>query len=727
MAAKASIKSVARVLGYSYSFGDRLAKLIPSKPVDISLKMAIFENPDTRLKDLYEKDDEVRNILDIALRLEGITISNGKHAGGVVISPTCITDFAPLMCDSEGLDFKTQFDKHDVEEAGLVKFDFLGLKTLTIVDWAIEMINKRLEKEGKELVDISKISLSDPQSYEVLKTGETTAVFQLESKGMRELIRKLQPDCFEDIIALVALYRPGPLNCGMVDNFVNRKHGLEPVAYPHPDFQHPCLKPILEPTYGIVVYQEQVMQIAQALAGYSLGGADLLRRAMGKKKPEEMAKQRGVFKAGAEAKGVDGELAMKIFDQVEKFAGYGFNKSHSAAYALVSFQTLWLKTHYPAEFLAAMMTADKEKAEKMVIYIHECRRLGIKVLPPSVNEGQIHFIVNDKGEIVYSLGAIKGVGEGPVAEIMRQRKENGPFKSFYDFARRVDGSVINKRILEALVAAGAMDGLGPHRASLNASIDTAIKLSQEAKQNKISGDYDIFAAFDEDYFEEPPYVQVKPYDDKTWRNGEVITLGLYLTGHPIDKYSKEIPHITKYSLSELHPAEHSYGEEKVVYTAVGIVVKTEQRKTKDGKKLMSCILEDYTGKISLTLWENEVDKYTEIIKENELIIVSGTIGFDNFNKCSKINYNNIMTIAQARGALAKSLRIFVNDENLTKNNMVERVADLAQKNPGPLSLEVVLEHKNGVLISPSAIRVNPNDEFLEELKYLTGYDAIVMY
>ena len=345
MAAKAVIRDVGRVLGHPYGFVDRISKLIPPDP-GMTLAKAFEAEP--QLQTAYDSDEEVRALIDMARKLEGVTRNAGKHAGGVVISPTLITDFAPLYCDNEGLHPVTHFDKNDVEYAGLVKFDFLGLRTLTIIKWALDMINVRMVREGKPRVDIAAIPLDDPESFELLKRSETTAVFQLESRGMKDLIKRLQPDCFEDIIALVALFRPGPLQSGMVDNFIDRKHGREEVSYPDAEYQHASLKPILEPTYGIILYQEQVMQIAQVLAGYTLGGADLLRRAMGKKKPEEMAKQRSVFKEGAEKNGVDGELSMKIFDLVEKFAGYGFNKSHSAAYALVSYQTLWLKTHFPA-------------------------------------------------------------------------------------------------------------------------------------------------------------------------------------------------------------------------------------------------------------------------------------------------------------------------------------------------------------------------------------------
>ncbi|NBC74048.1 DNA polymerase III subunit alpha, partial [Proteus mirabilis] len=354
MAAKAVIRDVGRVLGHPYGFVDRISKLVPPDP-GMTLEKAFAAEP--QLPEIYEADEEVKSLIDMARKLEGVTRNAGKHAGGVVISPTKITDFAPLYCDPEGNNPVTQFDKNDVEYAGLVKFDFLGLRTLTIINWALEMINARRAKKSLEPVDISAISLTDQRSFDMLQRSETTAVFQLESRGMKDLIKRLRPDCFEDMIALVALFRPGPLQSGMVDNFIDRKHGVEEISYPDVKWQHESLQPVLEPTYGVILYQEQVMQIAQVLAGYTLGGADMLRRAMGKKKPEEMAKQRSVFEAGAIKNGVDGELAMKIFDLVEKFAGYGFNKSHSAAYALVSYQTLWLKAHYPAEFMAAVMTA----------------------------------------------------------------------------------------------------------------------------------------------------------------------------------------------------------------------------------------------------------------------------------------------------------------------------------------------------------------------------------
>ena len=459
MAAKAVIRDVGRVLGHPYGFVDRISKLIPPTP-GMTLAKAFEEEP--KLPEVYAQDSDVKDLIDMCRILEGTTRNAGKHAGGVVISPTTITDFAPLYCDDEGNNPVTQFDKNDVEDAGLVKFDFLGLRTLTILQWAIEMADDKLLKAGKEPIDITKIDLEDKASFKLLLASKTTAVFQLESSGMKSLIDKLKPDCFEDIIALVALFRPGPLQSGMVDNFIERKHGREAISYPDETWQHEDLQPVLEPTYGIILYQEQVMQIAQVLAGYSLGGADMLRRAMGKKKPEEMAKQRAGFEEGAIGRGVDGELAMKIFDLVEKFAGYGFNKSHSAAYALVSYQTLWMKTHFPAPFMAAVMSADMDNTEKIVTLVDECGNMGIDLLPPDVNAGQYKFTVNDADQIVYGIGAVKGVGEGPIEAIIAARQSGGPFVDLFDFCARLDLKKTNKRILEKLVKSGAMDALGPN-------------------------------------------------------------------------------------------------------------------------------------------------------------------------------------------------------------------------------------------------------------------------
>ena len=456
------VRDVARVQGKSYGLADRLSKMIPFE-VGMTLEKAYeMEEP---LRDFLKVDEEAAEIWEMSLKLEGIVRGTGKHAGGVVIAPTKLTDFAPIACDEEGAGLVTQFDKDDVEQAGLVKFDFLGLRTLTIIKWALETIHRDQRAAGEpeeNLVNIDFIPLDDKPTYQMLQKAETTAVFQLESRGMKELIKKLKPDCLEDMIALVALFRPGPLQSGMVDDFINRKHGRAELSYPHPDYQYAGLEPVLKPTYGIILYQEQVMQIAQVMGGYTLGQADMLRRAMGKKKPEEMAKQRGGFIEGCANNGIDAELAGNIFDLVEKFAGYGFNKSHSAAYGLVSYQTAWLKAHYPAPFMAAVLSADMHNTDKVVILIEECRSMKLRIDPPDVNASEFKFTVSHDAKqtprILYGLGAVKGVGEGPV-EAIAEARQDGPFKDLFDFCSRVDLKRINKRTMEALIRSGALDRL----------------------------------------------------------------------------------------------------------------------------------------------------------------------------------------------------------------------------------------------------------------------------
>ncbi|MCK4833195.1 MAG: DNA polymerase III subunit alpha, partial [Gammaproteobacteria bacterium] len=419
MAAKAVVRDVGRVMGQPYGFVDRLAKMVPFE-IGMTLTKALDESED--LKAAYENEEEVTMLLDMALSLEGLARNAGKHAGGVVISPTVLTDFSPLYCEEGGASVVTQFDKDDVEAVGLVKFDFLGLRTLTIIDWAVKHVNRRRETSGEEPLVIEQLPLDDKAAFDLLQAANTTAVFQLESRGMKDLITRLQPDSFEDIVALVALFRPGPLQSGMVDDFINRKHGRAEVDYFHPDLEH-----VLTPTYGVILYQEQVMQIAQVLANYTLGGADMLRRAMGKKKAEVMAEQRELFMQGAVARDVDAKLATHIFDLMEKFAGYGFNKSHSAAYALLSYQTAWLKAHYPAEFMAAVLSADMDNTDKVVGLIEDCSEQGVKVLPPDINQSIYQFSVPDEKSILYGLGALKGVGEAALDGIIAERDENGEF------------------------------------------------------------------------------------------------------------------------------------------------------------------------------------------------------------------------------------------------------------------------------------------------------------
>ncbi|TWX55738.1 DNA polymerase III subunit alpha [Colwellia hornerae] len=725
MAAKAVIRDVGRVLGHPYGFVDRISKLIPPTP-GMTLAKAFEEEP--KLPEAYAQDSEVKDLIDMCRILEGTTRNAGKHAGGVVISPTTITDFAPLYCDEEGKNPVTQFDKNDVEDAGLVKFDFLGLRTLTILQWAIEMADVKLLKQGKAPIDITRIHLEDPASFKVLLRSETTAVFQLESSGMKSLIAKLKPDCFEDIIALVALFRPGPLQSGMVDNFIERKHGREEVSYPDATWQHIDLKPILEPTYGIILYQEQVMQIAQVLAGYSLGGADMLRRAMGKKKPEEMAKQRDGFEQGAINRGVDGELAMKIFDLVEKFAGYGFNKSHSAAYALVSYQTLWMKTHYPAPFMAAVMSADIDNTDKIVTLVDECGNMGIDLLPPDVNAGQYKFTVNEQDQIVYGIGAVKGVGEGPIEAIIAAREAGGEFTDLFDFCARLDLKKINKRVLEKLVKAGAMDSLGPkkiingkevpHRAVLFETLPEAIKAADQYAKAQAVGQNDLFGLIN-DASAEPrqAFKDVPMWAEEVWLNGEKETLGLYLTGHPINRFLSEIKHYATGRLVSLQPTS----KDKTT-VAVGLVLGVRVMVNKRGRRWALVTLDDKSARMDIRLFPDDYDNFAELLVSDAILVCSGQVSFDEYSGGITMTARDIMTVGDARENYVSSVDINVN-KNKAGAGFIDKFTEVLtpyKDGTCPVRLFYQRDEAKAMLELGVQWRVTPADPLLHELKTLLG-------
>ncbi|CAG8998482.1 MAG: DNA polymerase III subunit alpha [Candidatus Celerinatantimonas neptuna] len=719
MAAKAVVRDVGRVLGHPYGFVDRISKMIPGDP-GMTLAKAFDVEP--RLGELYEQDEEVKELIDMARILEGVTRNAGKHAGGVVISPTKITDFAPLYCDDEGHHPVTQFDKSDVEYAGLVKFDFLGLRTLTIIQWAVDMANEKSSKRGQKPIDIAAIPLDDQKSFEILKAFKTTAVFQLESRGMKDLIKRLQPDCFEDMIALVALFRPGPLQSGMVDNFIERKHGREEVSYPDATWQHESLKPILEPTYGIILYQEQVMQIAQVLAGYTLGGADLLRRAMGKKKPEEMAKQRAVFEKGAIENGVNGELAMKIFDLVEKFAGYGFNKSHSAAYALVSYQTLWLKTHYPAFFMAAVMSADMDNTDKIVILVDECANIGLKIIPPDVNSGVYRFSVNDENQIVYGIGAIKGVGEGPIEAIIEAREQGGYFIDLFDFCCRVDLKRVNRRIMEKLILSGAMDKLGPHRAALMATLEVAIKAASQQASARQHGQEDLFGELMlEADVSRPQFVQVPRWNDKEWLEGEKETLGLYLTGHPINHYLPELRQFVTGRLSELRPTNRD-----TTTVAAGLVLSARIMMTKRGSKMGILQLDDRSGRLDVMLFSESFEKYQDLLEKDRILVVQGNVSFDDFSGGIKMTARDVMDISQARERWASGLQLVVKKHQAGEQFWQQFAAEIEPYRNGtcPVKVHYIGEHEQGSFLLGTDWRVTPNDGLLDGLTRLLGQQQV---
>ncbi|RUR52827.1 DNA polymerase III subunit alpha [Vreelandella populi] len=722
MAAKAVVRDVARAQGRPYSLGDKLSKLIPFE-VGMTLSKAIEQEP--ALKEFIENDDEAEEIWEMALKLEGTTRGTGKHAGGVVIAPTKLTDFSPLLCDENGNGLVVQFDKNDIEDAGLVKFDFLGLRTLTIIDWALEMVDKVRAVHDQAPLNIDAIPLDDGKTFEMLKRAETTAVFQLESRGMKELIKRLLPDSLDDMIALVALFRPGPLQSGMVDDFINRKHGRAEVSYPHPDYQHELLKPVLAPTYGIILYQEQVMQIAQVMAGYTLGQADMLRRAMGKKKPEEMAKQRDGFMEGCAANGIDKDLAGNIFDLVEKFAGYGFNKSHSAAYALVSYQTAWLKAHYPGPFMAAVMSTEMDNLDKVVPLIEECRNLKLTVTPPDVNVGGYKFTVDTEGRVVYGLGAIRGVGEGPIGAIVEARETGGPFTDLFDFCRRLDPKRMNKRTLEALIRSGALDNLGPNRAVLAASMEDALKAAAQNHTNQSLGMLDMFGeAFadpeDEQANVYADYLGAREWTDRERLSGEKDTLGLYLTGHPIDEYERELKRFVSTRISDLKPSREPQ-------RVAGLVVAMRTMKSKRGDTMAFITLDDRTGRIEASLFGEMFEQLRGQIESDQVLIVEGEVSSDDFSGGLRLRGKDVTPMVTARTRYGQAVELALNAEHIN-GRLVESLRDslTPYRSSDGLPVRVQYRHVDAVgwLELSDEWKVAPSDDLLLALRDVEGQAGV---
>jgi DNA polymerase-3 subunit alpha len=727
MAAKSVLRDVARALGKPYSVGDRIARMIPDEP---GIKLSTVMDLQLEFQTLYQNDSEAKEVIDHAMVLEGLTRQTGKHAGGVLIAPSTLTEFTPTYTDADGKSgFVSQYDKDDVEKAGLVKFDFLGLRTLTIIHKAVKAINKSRVKKNEGPIEILGIDLKDEKSYELIKKCQTTAVFQLESRGMKNLIHRLEPNNIEEIIALVALFRPGPLQAGMVDDFVNRKHGLAEINYPHP-----MLEPILENTYGVFVYQEQVMQTAQTLAGYSLGQADMLRRAMGKKKPEEMEKQRELFTSGSVKNGIPEATATAIFNLMEKFAGYGFNKSHSAAYGLIAFQTAWLKAHYPAEFMAAVLSSDMSNTDKVVGFIHESKVMGIDVLPPDINNSKREFIATPDGKILYGIEAIKGIGESAVSGILAERDENGEFKSLHDFCARCNP---HKRVVEAAIKAGLLDRFGLNRATLMENWEKARAVGKQIRKEDSNLTGDLFG----EIMDEKDLVEITEMPD--WAVGERLrgerkTLGLFLTGHPIEEYEEELKTLVDGPISDFvqtqldedqqkdieKEVEATHGRKKI--KVAGIVTDIQ---IKVGKTGHNCFitLDDGTGQIATAIFNKEYNNAQHYLTIDSPVVIEGELRKDRRTNEQKLIAHKVQSVEVARNHTLKSVNISASVQDLPKDQRVRLGDLLSHAEVGGVAVTVVTE-KDGKRANRSITEqgIVLSDDILREFRKMFGDENVAL-
>ncbi len=715
MSSKAVIRDVGRVLDMPYNFCDSLSKLIPveqNKPLSLSKALEV----EPQLREKMEAEEEVKELFELAEKLEDLTRNVGMHAGGVLIAPGKLTDFCPLYSADGGASVVSQYDKDDVEKVGLVKFDFLGLRNLTIIDLAVRYVEKLTGTKP----DLNALPFTDPAAYQILKDANTTAIFQVESEGMKKLLKKLAPDRFEDIIAVLALYRPGPLGSGMVDDFILRKKGQQAIDYFHPD-----LKGCLEPTYGVIVYQEQVMQISQIIGGYTLGGADMLRRAMGKKKPEEMAKHRETIADGAKQKGYDPALAEQLFDLMTKFAEYGFNKSHTAAYAVVTYHTAWLKAHHCAAFMAATMSSDMDNTDTVKIFYEDTVKNRITVLPPDVNESDYRFVPVDAKTVRYGLGAVKGTGQQAVECILEARKAGGPFADLFDFCQRVDKRLVNRRTIEALIRAGAFDAIDakhggePHRARLLASVGIAMEWAEQAERNAMqAGLFDMGGAAEE---HAPQYVEVPRWNEKQRLMEEKTALGFFFSGHPFTAVGGEVRRFVRRTLDKLEPARD-------LQLMAGLVTATRTKLTTRGK-VAFVTLDDGTAQQEIAVYNEVLEAEKGKIREDEVLIVEGKVSKDDFAGEGKVRVTaeRIMTLADARGRFARELRVSLNGQASRDRAAAQRLKTLLSAyTPGVCPVR--LAYRNGEaqceLALGDSARVRLEDELLAALGEWLSADAV---
>ncbi len=708
MAARGVIRDVGRALDMSYAEVDKIAKLIPNV-LNITLKDAILQ--EERLRQLKDGNRQVGELLDIAKTLEGLSRHASTHAAGIVITPRPLLEYVPLYKGPKG-EVMTQYTMGILEKIGLLKMDFLGLRTLTVIKNTLDFIRRSQEKD----LDLDKIPMDDTATFKLLSEGQTVGIFQLESSGMRDLLRRLIPENFSDLIALVALFRPGPLGSGMVDDFIKRKHGKIPIKY-----DHPLLEPILKETYGVMVFQEQVMQIASRLAGFTLGEADILRRAMGKKKIKEMDSQRKKFIAGAVANNIKAGLGKKIFDLMAHFAGYGFNKSHSAAYALISYQTAYLKTHYPVEFMAALLTSEMDNTNKIVRYINECREMDIKILPPDVNESTNSFTVVGE-HIRFGLAAVKNVGESAVLEIIDCRNKDGLFPSIFDFCKRVDLRSVNRRVIESLIKCGAFDSTGAYRAQLMQVVDKAMEIGQSAQQDKLVGQTSLFDLFEETQEDTPVHAELPAIDE--WTEGKLLStekevIGFYITAHPLTRYQSEIDRYTTHNAAGI--VSCTDGAQVVM---AGLVSSVKEIRTKKGERMGFINLEDLTGFTEVTMLPDVYQQAGDLLTGDAPIIVKGEVYIK--DNVAKLRASEASLLTDVRHRLTKKVHIKLLLPGLSEDTLQTLHGELTNlRGSCILFLHMISPgQKETIMRAGADYNVAPSEELIDKIEQLFGKNAI---
>jgi DNA polymerase-3 subunit alpha len=735
MKTKAVIKDVGRALGMTFGETDRIAKLIPEDP-DLMAKLLGVEKakisvPNAvkavlELDDMVATDERVAKLIDIATRLEGLCRHASTHAAGVVISDKPMTDYLPLYKGKKG-EIVTQFDMKKVEEVGLIKFDFLGLRTMTVIEDCIDII----KEQGKKAPDLDTLALDDPATYEIFARGDTDGIFQVESSGMRKYLRMLRPDNFEDIVAMLALYRPGPLGMigshgvSMVDEFIMRKHGEIEVTYPHPS-----LEDTLKPTYGVMVYQEQVMATAMTVANYSLGEGDLLRRAMGKKIAEEMAKQRARFLEGSRENKIEDAVANGIFDTMEKFAAYGFNKSHSAAYALISYHTAYLKAHFPVEFMAALMSTEMNNTDKIIMYINACRDMEITVKQPNVNAGQARFAVLD-GDILFAMAAIKNVGEEAINEIVEERGEGGKFKDIFDFCERVNLRRVTKRVLESLIKAGALDCFDTSRAALLEDVEKAVAIGQKKSKEKESGMINMLDMLGNGGSEKPQAhthtgSTCEEFDDREKLSLEKEVLGFFLSGHPLLAYRPELARLRTVTLEECKTIPN--GSE--VRVAV-IIPDYKHFITKRGDPMAFCMAEDLTTSGEVTMLPKVYADAKELIDADRPLLIQGRIdireepGHEEAPKSAKILAEKVQFLADAVSGSDQPVSLWIGEKNANDQHL-NALKVILQRYPGNTAVNLGIISKESVVNMKLGQnwQVFPSREFWKDVETWQNGDAL---